>query len=160
MAGFRIHNIQCDAGFRLCIHNSARAIKERAVMPPLPGTPTSFDLLLGKLHTVRSRSSADVSLERHCNKMNCHCFPAELYKLPHQSHNMGPPPLAINQWEGRRRHQMRSHFLKLRGASVADKCCCLNVFPWGDRQWRPSGVVKARCSSIRHLNLLISKCRL
>lgn len=70
-----------------------------------------------KLLTVRRSSRADVSLETHCNKMNCHCFLAELYKLPHQSHNMGPPPLAINQWERRRRREMSLHFLKLRSAS-------------------------------------------
>lgn len=63
-----------------------------------------------KVLTVQCCSHADVSLETHCNKMNCHCFLAELYKLPHQSHNMGPPPLTINQWERHRRHKMPLHF--------------------------------------------------
>lgn len=50
--------------------------------------------------------------------MNCCCFLAELYKLPHQSHNMSPPPLAINQWQRRRRHKMPSHFPELTSVSM------------------------------------------
>lgn len=97
-----------------------------------------------KLLTVWCSSHADVSLETHCNKMNCHCFLAELYKLPHQSHNMGLPPLAINQWERRRCHKVPLHFPELRSASgwqVLLFSCCT----WGARKWRPNTAVKARC---------------
>lgn len=47
--------------------------------------------------------------------MNCHCFRAELYKLPHQSRNMGPPPPAINQRYG-----------------APQKCLCIFYFSWAE----------------------------
>lgn len=109
-----------------------------------------------KLLTVRSSSRADVSLETHCNKMNCHCFLAELYKLPHQSHNMGPPPLAINQWESRRRHKMPFRSPELRRAS-GWQALLFPCFTWSSFSFfSPSSVVEVETSEFTYCNWMSS----
>lgn len=77
-----------------------------------------------KLLNVEWSRRADGSQETHCNKTNCHCFLAELYKWPHQSSSMGPPPPAINQSERNRAARCLSIF---QGCKVhqADKCFCV-----------------------------------
>lgn len=108
-----------------------------------------------KLLTVEWSRRADVSQESHCNKMNCHCFLAELYKLPHQSSNMGPPPPAINQRERHVRHKMSQHFPGLQSASGWQVFSC---FPAKGRKTKQESSLRTRQKSTSGESL--DSCRL
>lgn len=104
------NRVKQDADFKLCIwmepQTTCVPLKNEQHWRQSPVQPSLLIYHRPKLLTVEWSRRADASQETHCNKMNCHCFLAELYKLPHQSSNMGPPPPAINQRERHARHEM------------------------------------------------------